>query len=122
MRNMSESLTINFSPQREARFFLHLLETGIIDYARACESIELSERQRDWLIQQQIAEEWQVKALFELRQETLRHFRDLVEHGAMPASRHSEQRHDTLMHLLTKSAGATIYVAFRILSKLSKWN
>ena len=77
-------LLTNFSPQREARFFLRLLETGLIDYERACEAIELPERQRDWLIQQKIAERWQVEALFKLRQETLREFRDLVASITLP--------------------------------------
>ena len=90
MRNMSASLT-NFSPQREARVFLRLLKTGVIDYERACECIELSERQRDWLIEQKIAETWQIEALFELRQETLREFRGLVRLGSMSVVRPGEQ-------------------------------
>ena len=42
IRAWQVSLTSNFSPPAEVRFFLHLLQSGAISYERACESIEFS--------------------------------------------------------------------------------
>jgi hypothetical protein len=55
-----------------------MLESGRISYGQACQDIELTERQRDWLIEKGVAEEWQIVELFRLRQETLRRFQRLA--------------------------------------------